>query len=231
MSHLPIERLAELTDGSPSLNESEHLKHCSRCSDELEAYSRLLDLAADERRRIAPPLTTWASLSAALTGEGIVAESTSKSLRSPSKGIYWLYRVAAVASFVAVGVAVGRISATAGIPQLSADGSVVRSVGNTGAINSSQDALEQIEFAQRAYDEAASYLAAQDTIPLAGSEDQYRARLAALDGATGTFQQALARAPRDPIINQYFMATMNAREATIRRLGTTLPVSVRIGRF
>ncbi|MBL8961515.1 MAG: hypothetical protein JNJ98_16770, partial [Gemmatimonadetes bacterium] len=44
-------------------------------------------------------------------------------------------------------------------------------------------------------------------------------------------EQALTDAPEDPILNQYFMATMNAREVAIRRLGTTLPVGVRVGRF
>jgi hypothetical protein len=231
MSHLPIERLAELTDGSPTLSEQDHLVHCGRCSQELEAYGRLLDLAADERRRIAPALTTWSSLSAGLAAEGIVARSGDAAVPS-RKGTNWLYRVAAVACFVAVGVVGGRASVGFGTTAktLGQDGEI-RAAANSGTINSAQDALEQIESAQRAYDEAASYLAAQDTVPSFGTEDQYRARLAALDGASGTFQQALARAPRDPIINQYFMATMNAREATIRRLGTTLPVSVRIGRF
>ncbi len=231
MSHLPIERLAELIDSSPSLKESDHLAQCARCTDELQAYGRLLELAADERRRIAPPLTTWSAVATGLAAEGIVARTGEAATSGPPR-LHWLYRVAAVASFVAIGVAAGRASVGYGTSNPNADQSgEMRAVGNTATINSSQDALEQIEFAQRAYDDAASYLAAQDTIPSFGSEDQYRARLAALDGASGMFQQALARAPRDPIINQYFMATMNAREATIRRLGTTLPVSVRIGRF
>jgi hypothetical protein len=92
-------------------------------------------------------------------------------------------------------------------------------------------ALEQLERAQRAYEEAATYLAEHDSSSSYGRSDQYRTRLAALDMASETFQRALTDAPEDPVINQYLLATMNAREATIRRIGTTLPASMRMGRF
>jgi hypothetical protein len=42
---------------------------------------------------------------------------------------------------------------------------------------------------------------------------------------------ALQEAPQDPVINQYYLATVGAREATLRQLGTTLPPGAKLNRF
>jgi hypothetical protein len=43
---------------------------------------------------------------------------------------------------------------------------------------------------------------------------------------------ALKEAPQDPVINQYYLQTVGAREATLRQLGTTLrPAGVKLNRF
>jgi hypothetical protein len=43
---------------------------------------------------------------------------------------------------------------------------------------------------------------------------------------------ALKEAPQDPVINQYYLQTVGAREATLRQLGTTLrPAGVSLNRF
>ncbi|NUQ13433.1 MAG: hypothetical protein HUU26_14065, partial [Gemmatimonadaceae bacterium] len=57
MQHLPIERLAELADGDPTTAERDHLAGCAMCAAERSAYQRVVAMAADERRRIAPPIT------------------------------------------------------------------------------------------------------------------------------------------------------------------------------
>jgi len=44
-------------------------------------------------------------------------------------------------------------------------------------------------------------------------------------------RQALREAPQDPVINQYYQATVGAREATLRQLGTTLPAGAKLNRF
>lgn len=228
--HPPIERLAELVDGVPTLFEREHVAGCSACAKELQAFERLASLARDERRRIAPPLTTWESLRGRLAAQAL--------LTSPRPSLvvrrrHWMLRVASAVALVAGGVAAGRWSAA--VP-----GAIVRSdrltngdlaAAATGAPRSADEALAQLQQAQRAYDEAATWLAAHDTSSARGTSDQYRTRLAALDMASSTFEQALTDAPVDPVLNQYFLATMNAREVAIRRLGTTLPASVRVGRF
>jgi hypothetical protein len=42
---------------------------------------------------------------------------------------------------------------------------------------------------------------------------------------------ALHESPNDPVINQYYLATVGAREATLRQLGTTLPAGAKLNRF
>jgi hypothetical protein len=61
---------------------------------------------------------------------------------------------------------------------------------------------------------------------------QYRTRLAALDNVMAEIRGALKEAPQDPVINQYYLQTVGAREATLRQLGTTLrPAGVSLNRF
>lgn len=238
--HLPIERLADLADGIAAPSERDHLAACGRCASELDAYRRLLLMAADERRRIGPPSTSWESLRDVLQGEGLIAVP-GRPLRRPVPISVWVRRAVAAVAFITCGVAVGRMSAgmsardafTLGIsaPAGSASEGSLQNASYTGSFGSAEDALEQLERAQRAYEEAAIYLAEHDSSSTYGGSDQYRTRLAALDMASETFQRALTDAPEDPVINQYLLATMNAREATIRRIGTTLPASMRMGRF
>lgn len=233
--HLPIERLAELADTVPTPFEREHLQGCARCARELEAYRGVVSLARDERRRIAPPLTNWTALRGALDAEGLVARP-GRRMRPAQR---WMWRAASAVVLAGGGAVAGRLSAgiplggfgvaASNVPEVGE--SVAMAVGDGTSFRSSDEALAQLERAQRAYEDAAAYLAAHDTTSGDRAPDQYRTRLAALDMASETFEQALTDAPVDPILNQYFMATMNAREATIRRLGTAMPASVRVGRF
>jgi hypothetical protein len=238
--HLPIERLADLADGIAAPSERDHLASCGRCASELDAYRRLVVMAADERRRIGPPSTSWESLRDALQGEGLIA-APGRPLRRPVPLSVWVRRAVAAVVLLASAAVAGRMSAGLTGRDAIALGSAApagpvfegsaQTVSNTGTFASPEAALEQLERAQRAYEEAAMYLAEHDSSSSYGRSDQYRTRLAALDMASETFQRALTDAPEDPVINQYLLATMNAREATIRRIGTTLPASMRMGRF
>ncbi len=238
--HLPIERLADLADGIAAPSERDHLASCGRCASELDAYRRLVVMAADERRRIGPPSTSWESLRDALQGEGLIA-APGRPLRRPVPLSVWVRRAVAAVVLLASGAVAGRMSAGLTGRDAIALGSAApagpvfegsaQTVSNTGTFASPEAALDQLERAQRAYEEAAMYLAEHDSSSSYGRSDQYRTRLAALDMASETFQRALTDAPEDPVINQYLLATMNAREATIRRIGTTLPASMRMGRF
>lgn len=66
MLHLTAERLAALADEEPTMLEAAHLAACPECCRERSAHQRLVALAAEERTRIAPPLTRWESLGPAL---------------------------------------------------------------------------------------------------------------------------------------------------------------------
>ena len=63
------------------------------------------------------------------------------------------------------------------------------------------------------------------------NQESYRARLAALDEIAATARAALYRAPQDPMLNQYYLTTLGAREATLREIGATMPDSRRLERY
>lgn len=244
MAHLTIERLAELVDGPGTVADREHLASCRVCAAELSAYGRVVTLAADERRRIAPPLTSWESLSVKLLDQGLVATKP-----MPKRG-FWgdlslaARRAAAVIILAGSGAIMGRMSTGLSAEQALVSGwgmGAVRSdagatqnvalstLGEGFASNS--DALTVLERAQAQYERAAAYLATHDTSTVDGAADQYRTRLAALDRNAETLIQALNESPQDPVINQIYLATLGAREATLSKLGTALPVGVRLSRF
>jgi hypothetical protein len=73
MLHLDIERLAELADSEPTSVEAAHLAVCEACRRERDAHRHLLVLASADRDRLAPPITSWESLSGRLREEGMLA--------------------------------------------------------------------------------------------------------------------------------------------------------------
>jgi hypothetical protein len=249
MLHLPIERIAELVDGGATPQERDHLLACAACTRELEAYRRLMAIASDERRRIAPPLTDWDSLAPRLRAEGLLAPGRAAAATRERGGamVTFLRRAAVVVVFVGGGAVLGRMSA--GVPVLDAlafapnvglstaapdsnGGAPTRLASDPGiGFATAQDALRALESAQRQYEVAATWLATHDTSSSELAPEQYRTRLAALDRTAETMQQAMHDAPADPYINQYYLATLSAREQTLRRLGTTLPVGSKLGRF
>ncbi len=235
MLHLPSERLAALADESPDAAERLHLEACLECREERLAHQRVRALAADERLRISPPLTSWDALAPALRAEGIV-RAPRTAWRFPARA----GRIAAALLLAVGGAAAGRWSA--GAPVLPTAGVGADSVFEVGAVPisgtdrsyaSTQEALARLSAAQLEYQRAAAFLAANDT-SLAGSAaapDIYRTRLAALDEVTAATRAALDAAPADPVINQYYLTALNAREATLRQLGTALPDGSRLTRF
>jgi hypothetical protein len=88
-----------------------------------------------------------------------------------------------------------------------------------GSIAQATDVLNS---AQRQYEQATLWLAANDTTVRAS--DVYRARLAALDQMMAASRAALRDAPQDPVLNRYFLAASTARQATLQQLSGALPV-------
>jgi len=259
MLHLSSERLAELADGEPTIAEAEHLAACAICATERSAHRRLLTLASDERARETTPLTSWETLSVRLRAEGLIGDVPA--LAAPvADGVVpfvparrhrraWLagLRIAAGLVIAATFGALGRISAGADAvpsgPQVLAtvqrivgvgDPEIMPSIvpGSDDSFASIDDALASLSQSQRDYDRAVAYIAAHDsTVESPDADRVYRTRLAALDEMAEASLQALAAAPADPVINQYYLSTLGAREVTLRQLGSVLTPRKRLSRF
>lgn len=237
MQHLAIERLAELGDAEPTAIERGHLETCTMCMSELEAYRRVVAMAADERRHIAPPITQWGTLRDELRTAGIIttpAEVEAGHVRR-QRVVRWMWRSAAAVSFLAVGAVGGRLST--GMPLSSAvtmNGSAdFTNVAQLDAeeFASTASAMQVLQRAQEEYERAALYLASHDTTASEGASELLRTRLAALDEMAETSLRALGDAPADPVMNQVYLTTLGARNMTLGRLASALPVGSRLSRF
>lgn len=229
MSHLPTERLAALVDEAPTAMELAHLATCAECARERAAYQSLADLAAVESSRLGAPITTWDAIAPALAADGVIDTGRALSVRSrrlPRASRPWLQAAAAVL-LVGGGVGAGRWSA----------GSLPQSVGavapgatdSTAMFHTVQEARTAQLQSQATFQTATAYLAQHDTVGQATeSPSAMRARLAALERARDVMGEALNAAPYDPVINGYYLTTLGQREATIRRLNTVLPASMRM---
>ncbi|MDE3171605.1 MAG: hypothetical protein KGN74_00905 [Gemmatimonadota bacterium] len=240
MSHLSPERLAALADDDPTPAELAHLSACPACAAEREAHRALVALASMERASIGLPLTRWESLAPALDAEGLMAghgAGAGRAARTPP-GRFWL-RAAAAVLFVAGGTLFGRYTAGAtllpGLPAAPAAATSAAAAGDTAvpATFASVDAARAARsHAQILYQNATTYLAQNDSAAT-GSESPsaMRTRLAALDRVSHAMRDALADAPYDPVINDYYLTTLGQREATLRQLNTALPAGMRVNSF
>lgn len=100
--------------------------------------------------------------------------------------------------------------------------------------NSPQEAKVAMLQAEKMYQAAMQYLAQNDSTlrpPVENPVEAYRTRLAALDEAVAATRKALRLAPDDPVINNYYLTSVNARETTLRQIDDALPVNERVTRF
>ena len=238
MQHLAIERLAELADGEPTAVEREHLAECAMCSAERVAYQRVVAMAADERRHIAPPISTWGLLSEELREQGLITTKEQATARTMfiSKVTAWGVRAAAAIGILVTGLVSGRM--TAGMPlrtALALGGNDVMTSGqvavNAEEFASTASAMQTLQRAQQDYERAALYLSTHDTVTSEAATEAYRTTLAALDEMAETSLRALSEAPADPIINQVYFTTLGARNMTLGKLATALPTGSRLSRF
>jgi hypothetical protein len=140
-------------------------------------------------------------------------------------------RVAAGMALVAGSVVAGRW--TAGFEFHSASPSATSAVPATASFESPQAAVQVLTSAQQQYSDAAAYLAAQDTTShfIGLNVNTYRARLTALDNIVASTRTALYQAPQDPVLNQYYLSAVAAREATLRQYKAALPASQKLERY
>lgn len=198
------------------------------------------EMVAREREKNAVPLTDWDSLSVRLRAEGLIKDSAVTRFNARR-----LMQIAAGLALAIGGAAAGRASAGASLipgsaPIASTEAAPQEAPANTTLASSTslqfkspEEAWEVLNRAGEEYQRASMYLSANNTeVPMPSNPSQYRTRLAALDNVMTEIRDALKEAPQDPVINQYYLATVGAREATLRQLGTTLsPKGVSLNRF
>ena len=244
MLHLHTERLAELADGTPTVEEVAHLATCETCASERAAYRSLLVMAAAEREPFGLPLTRWDAIASELAVADVpVVPAVPDIVRSRGRKSRML-GIAAGLLLMAGGAMLGRLSAGAGILPRPADGQVASAPAQTPSLvanarsgdsttfASADEARETQRRSEALYQQAAAFLARVDTTGIgSGSPVAYQSRLAALDRVISTTREAMREAPHDPVINGYYLTTLGQREATLRQLNTALPASLKVSSF
>jgi hypothetical protein len=167
--------------------------------------------------------------------------------QQPGRGLARWQRLsglaAAAALLVTVGVAGGRLTAPrpAVLAELPATVGSVQQVVPAAMtqpvvrFRTPDDARATLSSAEQVYSGALMWLAANDSALAprmpggsAAAASSYRERLEVLDAAMATARRALYEAPDDPVMNRYYLATLGAREVTLRRLTTVLPASQQV---
>lgn len=223
-----------------------------------ELSEQALDaLIVRERTRIVAPLTEWRSLALQLRDEGLLRASGDPRAGQTYAGAQaaprvtprervgwirpvarWTVRIAASVALIGAGIVAGRGmtfgNQIAHSIQMAIADSTDESHTRVGGppFRSAEEARGALVKSETEYQRAAAYLAATDTVArTAASPEVYRDRLAALDEMTVTALKALRDAPDDPLLNQYYLSTVAAREATIQQLSHSLPPDARVIRF
>jgi len=231
VSHLSIERLAALSDESPTAAELAHLGTCPDCARERMVYQNLLELASAESARLGSPLTSWERLAPALAADGVIdsGRALPTVVRKTRVSRPWLQAAAAV-FLLGGGVMAGRLTAGATVlPVRNAMNPVASVADSAPRFTSVEEARTAQAQSQLTFQTATAFLAQQDTTNgVAETPATIRTRLAALDRVREVVGKALNDAPYDPVINGYYLTTVGQREATLRQLNTALPVGMRL---
>jgi hypothetical protein len=250
--HLTPDALAALAVAEPTADEARHLAACADCAAERDAHVAVLGLARASRDLVAPPLTEWGALAGALRAEGLLRVDAVErgdgdvdvrplyAARSAAGRTRWRWamRAAAVLLFTSGGVVAGRLSAGAaplpavalGAPT-SADRVSQILADSAPTPQTQEEAIAVLTRTERDYRRATQFLADQTSPLVADRPEVYQRRLAVMDEVASLTRAALYEAPHDPVLNQYYLASLSAREATLRQLGTVLPAGAQINRF
>ncbi|HKR08114.1 MAG TPA: hypothetical protein VJS39_02895 [Gemmatimonadaceae bacterium] len=192
---------------------------------------QLDQLIAAERTREQDPLNSWRTIAARAREEGLIRDSHEW---RGSSGQPWLQAAAAVLLLVG-GIAIGRstiglpiatpsqTSITTANPSTAPASNTTTASGPTAnaSFASVDDASAALDRAVREYQLASQYIAANNLAERTrDSAAIYRARAQAFDQIVNATESALQTAPHDPVINQYYLATMGARAATRQVVST-----------
>ncbi|HEY6088245.1 MAG TPA: hypothetical protein VD771_00500 [Gemmatimonadaceae bacterium] len=177
---------------------------------------QLDQIIAAEREREQQPPNEWRTIAARAREEGLIRESSSLGWVSSQP---WMRAAAAILLLIG-GIAIGR--ATIALPSATANASSPTGAASSPGLTpgsasfaSVEDATAALDRAARDYENASRFLAANNATGANNDSSAiYTARLAALDQVVNATESALQTAPHDPVINQYYLATMGARVAT-----------------
>ncbi|MEP6551808.1 MAG: hypothetical protein ABJB95_11530 [Gemmatimonadales bacterium] len=195
---------------------------------------QLDEIIAAERTRPQEPLNEWRTIAARAREEGLIRESQSSRLWGSSQP--WLQAAAAVLLLIG-GIAIGRTtvglpsttqSTASALPSANATptAGTLPDAGSVTSFASVSDAAATLDRAVQEYQAASRFIAANNpTSDLRDSSAIFSARAAALDKIVNATESALQGAPHDPVINQYYLATMGARVATQQMVAR--PVALR----
>jgi hypothetical protein len=242
MQHPTPERLAELADVIPDADEAEHLTTCAACAREVHGFRSLSGMAAHmSAPGINAPvsLTNWDSLSERLRAEGLIRSPAEDATRVRAerviharrggqlfRGSFWVMRLAAGLLLFLAGALAGR-SVLAPQVDSGAPPAELTVVDGEPQFASEGEARAVLSRAERDYQLASTWLAAEGvTDDELFDADLIRTRLAVFDAAAGAAREAIFDAPHDPVINQYYMSTLAAREATLHQLASALPSGI-----
>jgi hypothetical protein len=187
---------------------------------------RFEELVAKEREREHPPLNTWSEIAELAREEGLIQ---GRSPRAWGAGHLWMQAAAGIVILLG-GITVGRsMNSNDAEPAPVAAGETM----TPARFQTAQEALKALERASVDYQSASAFLAAQNSPGpvLADSAAIYQARLQALEQLMNATRRARENAPQDPVINQYYLATLGAREATVQQLGAVQPAGLRLKGF
>jgi hypothetical protein len=178
-----------------------------------------------ERLRESAPLNEWRTIAARAREEGLLRESDANRIWGSAQP--WLQAAAAVLILVG-GIAIGRttIALPSSAPIVASNEAVSPATDSPAAVaapassttlgfGSVEEASAALNRALTDYQRASRFLAANNAS--SGTRDSlaiYAARAEALDKIVNATERALQTAPHDPVINQYYLATMGARVAT-----------------
>lgn len=180
------------------------------------------ELVAAERAREPEPLNDWRTIAARAREEGLIHDSSSRGWVS---GQPWMQAAAAVLLLIG-GIAIGRttIGLPSAIPSMAtitpatetttASATPSNSTASNVRFASADEASATLKRAVNDYQLASEYLASNSSVGNRDSLSIYSARAAALDKIVDATESALETAPHDPVLNQYYLATMGARAAT-----------------
>jgi hypothetical protein len=142
----------------------------------------------------------------------------------------WGSRIAAGLTLLVGGTAIGRVSAGAPLLPTTAETPLVAElpkIAQPVSFRNTTDAMQVLSASQQQYQEAAAFLAAQDTTShfIGLNQTSFQARLAALDQMAAATRAALYQAPQDPVLNQYYLSALGARAATLKQMGAVMPAN------